>query len=727
MWFTFAAAVLVAVAILYVPGVLFFRACGLSRFASFAVAPGFSAAAFVVEGLALSAAGIACPAWALGVIALCVGLVVYGVRCLVRRSSGSVGGAHASVSRGNNAPGGEAGLGEGKGAGCGAAAAEGSQGASSGGSAEAASPACLGFVARWGSSPWKALGLFIGVSALVTLVVFVHPLGDPYAFARLDDSAAHLALVRSFLDTGFYSTLSASGYANMGEVGGYYPAAWHICTAVLASLFGNSVALGTNAMTIAVCAVVFPSGLCFLFTQVFAEAKHAAIVACGAIVAVAFAGYPWGFLTWGQLLSNLLSYALVPAALALFACAVKPGKQKRAGFVAAFVILSAAIVFAQPNGIFVLGIWVVAYAVSRVLSSAQGSAFELTRKRVLAACAIVVVACVAWVALFFAPPLQVVVQYSWSPFLSPVQALIAGGSFMFSGRTGVQPFLTVLVLAGIVCACRNRRFLWLAIAFLFAWALWFLDAVCEGPVKQFLTGFWYTDYNRTGAMAALFAIPLAAMGFAWLLQLLAAALGKLGGGKFGARKACACSLCVLLVAMAAVQFAPHHAKVGDSDIRAGLMAVHKQFKTRYSWDRIYTAEEQSFVHKAQDAIPADAVVLNVPNDGSAYAYAIDDMRTFYRRCSPSAFAGNKETGKLLRTSLNKVSTSAEVQQAVRESGAQYVLLLDAGRGEGATMSSLRYKKEDWAGIESITEETPGFTLVMSEGDMRLYRIDMAEG
>ena len=722
MWFTFAAAVLVAAVFLYAPGFLFFRAFGLSRFASFAVAPGFSVFAVVVAGLALAAAGVACPAWALGVIAACVGLVAFGIGCLVRSCGcGSADGKRVSASRIGENPDREAGLREGEGA------AGRSRGNSFGRSAKPAPLARLGLLAQWGGNPWKALGLFVGVSALVTLVVFVHPLGDPYAFARLDDSAAHLALVRSFLDSGFYSTLSASGYADMGEAGGYYPAAWHICTAVVASLFGNSVALGTNAMTFAVCAIVFPSGLCFLFSQVFSGAKHAAVVACGAVVAVAFAGYPWGFLTWGQLLSNLLSYALVPGALGLFACAVRPGRRRRIGFVVAFVITAAAIVLAQPNGIFVLGIWVVAYAVSRVLASVEGGTFEFSRKRVLAACAIFLVACVAWVAFFFAPPLQVVVQYSWSPFLSPVQALIAGGSFMFSGRTGVQPFLTVLVLAGIVYACRNRRFLWLAVAFVFAWALWFLDAVCEGPVKQFLTGFWYTDYNRTGAMAALFAIPLAAMGFAWLLQLVSALFGRLGGGRLGARKACACSLCVLLVVMAAVQFAPLHAKVGDSDIRAGLMAVHKQFKTRYSWDRIYTAEEQAFVHKVQASIPAEAVVLNVPHDGSAYSYAIDGIRTFYRRCSPSAFAGNKETGKLLRTSLNKVASSEEVQRAVRDSGAQYVLLLDAGKGEDATVSSLRYKKEDWVGIESITEETQGFTLVMSEGDMRLYRIDMAAG
>lgn len=698
MWFTFAAAVLVAAVVLYAPGFFFFRVFGLSRFVSVAVAPGFTVLALVVAGLALAALGIACPAWVLFVVAVVVGLTVCGV---ARCARGRVGAAGES------------------------AVCEGSAALAAAPDSGAEPNAALGFIASWGASCWKSLGLFVGVSLLVTLVVFVHPLADPYAFARLDDSAAHLNNLRSFVEQGFYSTLAVSGYADMGELGGYYPAAWHVFAAVVASVFGNSVALGANAATFCIVAVLLPAGLCCLFRQLFGQGGHALVVASGAVVAVAFSGFPWGFLTWGQLLPNLLSYSLVPGALAMLVAATKPDAQHRTGLLVGFVAMAASIVVAQPNGIFVLGIWVVAFGVNRAFVAPDGASFTANGKRIALALGIAAAACALWVGLFLAPPLQTVVQYSWSSFISPAQALVAGGAFMFSGRQGVQPFLTVLVLLGIVFSFKNRRYLWLTVAFAFAWLLWFIDAAFDGPVKQFLTGFWYTDYNRTGAMAALFAIPLAAMGFAWGLQLVARLLGKLGGGKLAGAKAGVVSLCALLVVMAAVQFAPFNVKVGESDIRAGLIAVHKELKTRYSWNRIYTAEEQEFVHQVQQTIPEGSVVLNVPNDGSAYCYSVDNLRVFYRRCSPSAFAGSSEAGKLLRTSLNQVSASTEVQEAVRTSGARYVLLLDAGRGENATVNSLRYKQEDWAGIEGITESTPGFTLVLSQGDMRLYRISMA--
>ena len=34
-----------------------------------------------------------------------------------------------------------------------------------------------------------------------------------------------------------------------------------------------------------------------------------------------------------------------------------------------------------------------------------------------------------------------------------------------------------------------------------------------------------------------------------------------------------------------------------------------------------------------------------------------------------------------------------------------------------------YKPESFSGITSITRETPGFTLVLAQGDLALYRID----
>ena len=42
----------------------------------------------------------------------------------------------------------------------------------------------------------------------------------------------------------------------------------------------------------------------------------------------------------------------------------------------------------------------------------------------------------------------------------------------------------------------------------------------DSALKHVIAGFWHTDYYRLGTMTALFAIPLAALGFSWMLKAL---------------------------------------------------------------------------------------------------------------------------------------------------------------------------------------------------------------
>lgn len=674
MWTMLAAAVLACVVVLYAPGYFAGRAVRLGSFGAIAVAPAFSVALLVAMGVLLQAVGIPCPAWALLLAVLLFSLVGYGASRFILPKH------DASASNG---------------------------------------------ALRMGGLGWKVVGLYIGISLLTFCIVFVHAMADPCGFCRLDDSAAHYTLIRSFLDTGFYSTLNTNGYATLGGSGGYYPAAWHVAVAIVASLFDGSVALASNAMMLAVCVFVLPLGLLFMIKQLFADREGYAVVVLGSVVAVAFCGFPWAFLVWGQLLPNLLSFSLIPAAVGLLVAISQRGGGvvSFTSLVISFVVCVAAVAIAQPNGVFTLGVWAVAFSVSWILGP-KGVSGSIAKKRAVAA-VFFAVACLAWVALFFAPPLHSVTSYTWKAFLSPEMALLAGSTFMFFERLGIQPFLTVLVVAGAVRLCKNRQHRWLVATFLFAWVLWFIGATTDGSVKQFLSGFWYTDYRRTGGMAALFAIPIAAVGFAWLFEAGKALVVRVLGSNVAVRKAGIMSAAALLTIMPVVQFFPLNVMVGDSDIRAGLVAVHKQVKSRYSWENVFTGEEDAFVKKCVDVVPEGAVVANFPNDGSCYAYGIDGLNTFFRRSSPSAYVGPEETGRLIRTALSSVSTSPTVQDAVKESGVQYVLLLDCGSGEDSTVSKLRYKEEDWEGIEAINDETPGFTPVLSEGDMRLYRIDAA--
>ena len=664
MWLTFALAICLGVVVLYVPGYLVGRAVSLERFASVAVAPAFSVAALVILGIVLNAAHVRCDGWMLLLACAALCLLVYGVCCGLCGLRGCDGRTYSS----RNAV----------------------------------------------DSKWVLVALYVGVAAVVSLVVFVHAMGDPVSFSRNDDTTVHLSVVRGFLDSGTFSTLNVTKYLDLWESGGYYPAAWHVVTAVVASLVGNQVALATNAMIFVVCVFVLPVGVLYLLRQLFPDNKLA--LYAGSLFSVAFCGCPWGFVVFGQLLSNLLSFALIPGALGLLIGGLNVSGPSKSGFAVVYTCSMISVALSQPNGAFTLGIWSVAFAVSFLWG--RHSDGRCSGKR--AAIILCLVACAAWVLLFIAPPLQGVVTYSWKPTLSIPKAIVAGLLFMFTNREGVQPFLTVLVLLGIAKTLKDRSLRWLSVSYITAFSFYVIDVATDGFVKQLLTGFWYTDYYRTGAMTALFAIPLAVLGFAWLVKLGTSLLGKTRLGRQGSCGSRAMAV-VLVVLLAVCQFAPVRFAFGKTDVRPGLMKIHAEVGSRYSWEKGLTSEEDEFVKRVMSIAGRDCVV-NVPSDGSCWSYGVEGINTMFRRSATAGPSGSEPYATVLRTKLCDYAASDEVRDAVEETGARYVMLLDDKSCDDRTVVKLRYKEEDWVGIESIAQDTPGFTLVLSEGDMRLYQI-----
>lgn len=723
MWLTLILAILASLVVLYVPGYFFGRAFRLDHASSALVAPAFSLVIFAVLGIVLHKAGVSCSGLALFALSLIVGLAAFLVGFVVNRT--------------------------------------------------AAAPR-ISITGVDAKKTLKVAALYAIVALAMTTVVFLLAIDGPESFSRNDDTTVHLNVVRAFLDTGTYSTLAANSFLDQGVEGSFYPATWHIATAIVASLFGDNVTLATNAMIVATLAFVLPIGFGALMHRVFGDGGQRRIVFAGAAVALAFSGFPWGFVVFGQLLPNMLSFSLIPLAMLLLISAIDPVRAKsseegeregrslagtRAALVVALVFALVAIAFSQPNGAFTFGIWAVLYGISRVFFQPGATRARFEKRRILIALAILIAACLAWAAAYFAPFMQSVVQNTWSATLSPAEAVVSGLMFMFTIRQGVQPFLSILVLVGVIWTCRNRRYLWMTVAYFAALVMYVISVSTDGVLKHVLTGFWYTDYNRTGAMAAFFAIPLAAIGFAqvvtWLQGLLLRGARKkaLGatesmeqtlvscsaehetrgfassawprdGKSSAARSTLVGATCVLVAVFLTCEFAPIHVKFSEKrDIYMGLVQIDRELSSRYSWENTLTSEEDAFIDEALDVIPDGALVINTPNDGSCWSYGVEGINVFYRRCSDTGSNENEHAAELLRTELCNVATSSEVQQTLDELDAHYLLALDTPRTEDSTVTSMRYTPEHWQGIESINENTPGFKLLLSEGDMRLYEIE----
>mgnify|MGYP000606326386 CR=1 FL=1 len=80
---------------------------------------------------------------------------------------------------------------------------------------------------------------------------------------------------------------------------------------------------------------------------------------------------------------------------------------------------------------------------------------------------------------------------------------------------------------------------------------------------------------------------------------------------------------------------------------------------------------------------------------------------------------------MIRNSIDEIAENTDVQKAVSNTGAQYILLLDQGvpYEDGTWLSTYsKAKSEQWNGFNRISDQTPGLEMVLADGDMRLYRI-----
>ena len=68
-------------------------------------------------------------------------------------------------------------------------------------------------------------------------------------------------------------------------------------------------------------------------------------------------------------------------------------------------------------------------------------------------------------------------------------------------------------------------------------------------------------------------------------------------------------------------------------------------------------------------------------------------------------------------------------RAVQDAGTAYVLQLDhdVPFEDGVWLIQTNEdNRKDFAGIEAVDDDTPGFEVIMEKGDMRLYRIMQPE-
>lgn len=560
-------------------------------------------------------------------------------------------------------------------------------------------------------------GAFLA-ALLMTLFVFVRTLHQPDAYTQLYDNAWHLGIVRRFQETGNYSTLTSGELVpTLGSH--FYPTGWHSVTALVAALLGVSPMLAANAVNTAILAFVLPASFIVLMRWVFRS--RPVLWISGSFMVLLFASFPWRFTTFGPLWSNMFSYAILPVLIVqgLVILDARSAWGLRGRFLAIFLVTFVGIALAQPNAIFSAAIVLAIYLFSQMpeyvrRAGVKGAGVVRQRAAIADVILALIITC-AWVTLYRVPFMHRTVTWHWPREVSLCRAVLR--ALAISYGNGIEPLVLVCVILGFLYTCLHRQWLWISISSLVFQFIYVLCDGTEGRLKAVLGGFWYHDYNRLAASAVLEQILLAGMGLWVGVQAVWWAIGRVSRAFAAKKQVRVVSAILMWVLIVSLTLMPASSGRGKNHNAFGIICWSLDQNSSLDKSAVYNTRKRGFVQRAV-RITGNGPILNFPYDGSVFAYSEQGTNMYFKAMEGNWMGAPTRDMLLIQNRLNHMATDSAVREAVRRSGAKYVLTLD------------RYKLTQdpnyptrWRGLWGLTLRTKGFTLVLQEGDNRLYRID----
>lgn len=574
------------------------------------------------------------------------------------------------------------------------------------------------------------LGLYILVGLILCIAFFIKQLDGPNSFYNRVDNVTHINLIQAFIESGVWSSLTTSNYLSASVTpleysGSFYPSGWHYIIALIVQILQASIPLGINATNALFISIVYPSSIFFLLRYLFKEDRLLIVV--GSVIALAFTAFPWGFFLKGPLYPNLASFCLMPLVIAAFMLFInkKLWKTSLALFLVVAFMAFIALTLVQTNALFSCLVFFTCF-LSSCLYKYSFSISVFQNRKILAPTCLVFGAAIVWLVCFKLPFLQSVIVYEWESDLSLINALFNIGSLALTA-SAPQFLLAALIPFGLIYLA-SKRMLWVLFPALFM-AVAYLECRCgSGFIKHLLAGFWYTDSSRLAANLVIFLIPITTAGLRLIIGLLQTLI-KQALNTLNLTVSSNLIAALAVVSFVTINFFPSYTYPKSNQIiQTPFGIIQQQMKSIFgtSKEQVYSSEEQEFVEKALSVIPEGSIVINQPNDGSVFAYGINELNSYYRFIIREYGIPSNETpeSELIRTNLYNYATDKEVQQAVQSVGAKYVLLLDQGK-KWDDMPKLPQSTEpkNWVGIDSIDDSTPGFRVILAEDDMRLYEIE----
>jgi hypothetical protein len=450
--------------------------------------------------------------------------------------------------------------------------------------------------------------------------------------------------------------------------------------------------VAASAVSVAL-ALVWPFG-CLALVRAALGARVPALVA-GGLLAGAFGAAPFLLLSYGTVWPNALGTVLLPPVLAALVTAVglargaAPADRRRSAVVV--VAAAPALALAHPN----VAVTMAVYAVPLAAAALAWGPWQAhtPRGRGIRWGTWLVGCLVLWWVVARSSVFAATRGTDWRAAESLAQAVGEGLAVAPRGLP-VAAVAAGLALVGAMAAALRPRLRWLIGCHLAVGALFVLAAGSDSPLAQSLTGPWYNDAFRLGALLPVTAVPLAALGVAELSDW---AVRRVPAGAVRRTP---------LVAAAAVLATAGLAGLQGASVGANSGVVQRWYGT----SALAGPDEQRLFTQLRDLVPAGSVIAGNPWNGSALAEAVGGRQVLFPHLS-GAWGSDRST---LAASLVDVRADPAACAAAQRLKVDYVL---AGRSDfwpGDRRQRL------YAGLD--VSAAAGFEPVAHGGRLTLYRV-----
>ncbi|MDU0967586.1 MAG: DUF6541 family protein [Actinomycetaceae bacterium] len=409
---------------------------------------------------------------------------------------------------------------------------------------------------------------------------------------------------------------------HLGQVtgGAFYPGAWHgLCS--LVEQAGVDAIYATNAVS---CAVLLPVVYAAASAAYVLTSGMPGAAAAGGLLAATVIAYPYRLMTYGTLWPNYLAYALVAGLMVVVIDITRRLRADERFGLYQWLLVAVATVgigLAQPNGVLAAGllalpaVLVVTWQTLRRRIHPRGWDLVAVAGWPIAVAALVVLGARS-------PIVQGLLQWR-EPRIMPDEhnplSIAAGGIldnqafWDLSGNPEPAIILAVATLVGVVYLLLRSRYRWYVVTWVIAVAF-FAASFFKVPKLRVLVALWYSDQYRIGGIIPLVAAPLAGVGVAALALGVKMLVSKWRPSAAAASYPAIVAILVVACAAGSIVHAvgPVHGRMADA------------YRPKRHEDILVTPRELQLQRDVADQLPAGSRVLSSPFTGAPMLYAVTD-------------------------------------------------------------------------------------------------------